>query len=275
MTTLGCETSSIRALGRRLRVGQWNRAQAALGEPPIVVFSGIGMNLELLDPLAAALAPRRVISLDMPGIGGSPDPLVPYSPLTMAMTVSVAFDRLGVDQADVIGISWGGALAQQFALQHRPRVRRLVLAATSAGMTMAPGKLSDLAQLGDPTQFTVGKTMRRTLAALYNGGGAGIPVSLNAATAPSPAGWIYQLAALAGWSSLPLLPFLDVPTLILTGDDDRVVPPVNARILHAMIPGSRLQVIPGGGHLFILSHLAEVADTLHRFLADDAAVESV
>lgn len=267
------ETRSIRALGRRLRIGQWN-GDADGGGTPVVVFNGIGMNLELLEPLAVALGPRRVVAIDMPGIGGSPDPLVPYSPLTMAMTLSIVLDRLAIETADVIGISWGGALAQQFALQHRSRVRKLVLVATSAGMTMAPAKLSDLAPLGDPGQFALGKAMQRTLAALYNGGGSGIPVSLNAATAPSPVGWLYQLGALAGWSSLALLPLLDAPTLILTGDDDRIVPPLNARMLHATIPGSRLEVIKGGGHLSILSHLDEVMRALDAFLGDHAAVES-
>ena len=262
---------SVVALGRRLRVAQWN--EGAAEGLPLLVFNGIGMNCELLRPLAEALAPRAVIAFDMPGVGRSPDPVAPYNAVTMAMTASVVLDRCAIERADVLGISWGGGMAQQFALQHRRRVGRLVLAATSAGMIAAPGALSALARFSDPAAFTVGKAMQRSLALLYNGGGQGIPISLNAATPPSPAGWLYQMAALFGWSSVPMLPLLDVPTLIVAGDDDQVVPPVNARFLHALIPGSRLHMIAGGGHLAMLSHLDEFAAALGAFL-HPALVES-
>src|SRR5688572_14928839 len=92
------------ALGRRLRVAEWNGSAESEGTRPLLVLNGIGMNLELIDGVAAALAPRRVISFDMPGVGRSPDPLVPYTTVTMAMTASVVLDRLGVDRADVLGI---------------------------------------------------------------------------------------------------------------------------------------------------------------------------
>lgn len=263
---------TIMALGRRLRVVRWNRADGGRG-PPLLVFNGIGMNCELLRPLAAALAPREVITFDMPGVGKSPDPTVPYNAVTMAMTASVVLDRCGIERAHVLGISWGGGIAQQFALQHRRRIGKLVLAATSAGVFAAPGALATLTRLADPGAFTAGKAMQRSLALLYNGGGAGVPVSLNAASPPSPTGWIYQLAALFGWSSVPLLPLLDVPTLIVAGDDDQVVPPVNARFLHALIPGSRLRLIKGGGHLAMLSHTDEFVALLEGFL-DPSSVES-
>jgi len=165
-------------------------------------------------------------------------------------------------------------VAQQFALQHRGRIGKLVLAATSAGMLMAPGSAAALARLFDPGEFTAGKALHRTLAMLTNGGGTGAPVSLNAATPPSPAGWIYQLGALFGWSSVPLLPLLNVPTLVISGDDDQVVPPLNARFLHAMIPNSRLRTIPGAGHLAMLSHTHEFVAELNRFLDPSPSVDS-
>jgi pimeloyl-ACP methyl ester carboxylesterase len=261
----------MRVLGRRLRVGRWGTAG---GARPLLVFNGIGMNLELLSPIAAALAPRPVVAFDMPGVGGSPDPVVPYNAVTMAATASVLLDRLGIARADVLGISWGGGIAQQFALQHRDRTGRLVLAASSAGMIMAPGAVELLARLADPREYTAGKAMQRNLALLFNGGGAGVPVSLNAARSPSSTGWLYQLAALFGWSSLPLLPWLDVPTLVVAGEEDRVVPAVNSRLLHALIPGSRLVLFRGGGHLFMLSHLDAFAREVRGFLDADAPVES-
>ncbi|QGN56078.1 alpha/beta fold hydrolase [Novosphingobium sp. Gsoil 351] len=266
--------SSLRIHGRRLRVAQWNFAGQHRGLPPLLVFNGIGMNLELLDPLARAMGPRRVLCFDMPGIGKSPDPVMPYNAVSMALATAAMLDRLELERVDVLGISWGGGIAQQFALQHRARVGRLVLAATSAGMTMAPGSLPALSRLADPAEWSMGKALERNLALLYNGGGTGDPVSLNAATPPSPAGFMYQLAALAGWSSVPLLPLLDVPTLILAGDEDQVVPPVNSRFLHALIPGSTLALIRGGGHLFPFSHRKQFLEKLNAFLVAHEPVDS-
>ena len=270
--------SSLRIHGRRLRVAQWNiPGEASGGECcalPLLVFNGIGMNLELLDPLARAMGPRPVVCFDMPGIGKSPDPVMPYNAVSMALASAAILDRLEIPQVDVLGISWGGGIAQQFALQHRARIGKLVLAATSAGMLMAPGNMPALARLSDPAEWTMGKALQRNLALLYNGGGTGDPVSLNAATPPSPSGFLYQLAALAGWSSVPLLPLLDVPTLIMAGDEDQVVPPVNSQFLHALITGSRLRLIRGGGHLFPFSHRTEFLRELESFLAIDEHVEN-
>ena len=266
MTDAGPTFSLHRAMGRRLRVGLWRFAKRDRALRPLLVFSGLGMNLELVAPLADALGDRPVIGFDMPGVGRSPDPWVPYNSATMAMTASVVLDQLEVDRVDVLGISWGGAIAQQFALQHRPRIGSLILASTSAGMAMAPGDVKTIARLADPSEYTLAATMKRNLAMLYNGGGDGVPVSLNAVTPPSPVGWLYQLAAIAGWSSLPALPLLDAPTLIIAGDDDHIVPPLNARILHALIPGSRLKLIEGGGHLVMLSHLDQFAGEIAEFL---------
>jgi pimeloyl-ACP methyl ester carboxylesterase len=169
------------------------------------------MNVELLSPIASALGPRRVIAFDMPGVGGSPDPVLPYNAVTMAATASVLLDRLGIERVDVLGISWGGGVAQQFALQH-PRPHRQTGA---RGEQRRDDHGSGLANRAEPArrspEYTAGKAMQRNLAMLFNGGGSGAPVSLNAARAPSPTGWAYQLAALFGWSSVPLLPWLDVP----------------------------------------------------------------
>ena len=270
--------SSLRIHGRRLRVAQWNFRGDSSGDdcgvPPLLVFNGIGMNLELLDPLARAMRPRPVLCFDMPGIGKSPDPVVPYNAVSMALASAAILDRLEIAKVDVLGISWGGGIAQQFALQHRARIGKLVLAATSAGMLMAPGNMPALARLSDPAEWTMGRALQRNLALLYNGGGTGDPVSLNAATPPSPSGFLYQLAALAGWSSVPLLPLLDVSTLILAGDEDQVVPPVNSQFLHALITGSRLRLIRGGGHLFPFSHRDEFLRELESFLAIKEPVES-
>src|SRR5262249_29961753 len=113
--------------------------------------NGIGARLEVLQPFVDALDPRRgVIRFDLPGVGASPPPAVPYHLATLAPLLAGLLDQLGHRQADLLGISWGGGLAQQFAL-HRPgRVRRLVLAATATGSLMVPARPGVLRRMLTP-----------------------------------------------------------------------------------------------------------------------------
>ena len=109
--------------------------------PPLLLCNGIGASLELLQPFVDALDPRRpVIRFDMPGIGGSPAPVIPYHLGTLAPLLTGLLDHLGYQQADVLGISWGGGLAQQFALSRPGRVRRLMLVATARSEERRVGK---------------------------------------------------------------------------------------------------------------------------------------
>ncbi|MFY7838144.1 MAG: alpha/beta fold hydrolase [Novosphingobium sp.] len=260
------EKTLIGVGGRRLHLARWHVGKTE--HRPLLMLNGIGMNLELLAPLARALPEREVICFDMPGIGSSPDPILPYTISNMALTTAALLDRLDLAEVDVLGISWGGALAQQFAFQHRARTGNLILAATAAGATMVPGNPAMLAHLSDPLEYTVERTLKRNLASIYNGGGSG-RVSLNAAKAPSPVGFSYQLAAFATWSSLPFLPLLRMPVLVMADEEDQLVPPANAHLLHNAIPHSRIEMFNGGGHLFMLSQRDRFVASLRGFL--DAA----
>lgn len=263
--------SMIGVAGRRLHLARWHERASGSGSQkhkPLLMLNGIGMNLELLEPLARALPEREVICFDMPGIGSSPDPILPYTIPSMALTTAALLDRLGIAEVDILGISWGGALAQQFAFQHRARTGRMVLAATAAGATMVPGNPAMLAHLSDPREYTVERTLRRNLASIYNGGGSG-KVSLNAAKAPSPLGFSYQMMAFAGWSSVPFLPLLAMPVMVMADEEDQLVPPSNAHFLHNAIPHSRIEMFQGGGHLFMLSQRDRFIAKLRGFLDED------
>lgn len=262
------ETSFIGVAGRRLHVARWHRG--ATGHKPLLMLNGIGMNLEMLAPLARALPEREVLCFDIPGVGSSPDPIIPYTIPCMALTTAALLDRLGIDEVDILGISWGGALAQQIAFQHKARTRRMILAATSPGGTMVPGNAAMMAHLADPMEYTVERTLRRNLASIYNGGGSG-RVSLNAAKAPSPIGFSYQMAVFSTWSSMPFLPLLDVPVLVMADEEDQLVPPANAHILHNAIPRSQIHMFRGGGHLFMLSQTERFIRKLRDFLDNDPA----
>lgn len=261
--------------GRVLRVARW-RLDMESEHLPVLFFNGIGANIEAVAPLAEALDDRGFIMFDMPGVGESPEPLVPYNAFTMCWTTAQLLDRFGIDRVDVMGVSWGGAMAQHFALQHPGRTRRLTLVATSAGMIMVPGSPKALSKMADPRRYVDAAFMEKHFQTLYGGalgkasGKAGHIARLKP---PTRRGYLYQLLAMIGWTSAPALPFLKAPTLILMGDDDQIVPLANGRILNSLIPGSELEVMEGGGHLFLLSHRDQSISAIRRFLDRPDAAE--
>ena len=257
---------TVRVLGQRLKVairrGNGSRT-------PLLLMNGIGANLDLLQPFVDALDPAiEVIRFDVPGVGGSPTPAVPYRFSTLAFLIGRMLTVLGYQRIDVLGISWGGALAQQFALQHPLRCRRLVLVSTGTGALMVPGRLSILAKLATPRRYNDPAYMAAIAPEIY--GGAIDPALArdfaDKMRPTDPRGYLYQLLSGTGWTSVPWLRFLRQRTLIVAGNDDRLVPVVNARIMHRLIPRSRLHIFHGG-HLGLVLQAKELAPVIDAFLA--------
>lgn len=253
-------------IGRQeFRTARW---EGNPGVRPLLFFNGIGANLELVQPLARRLnRSRDLVTFDPPGIGGSPDATFPYRIWSMARSAARILDEMGYSTVDVYGVSWGGGLAQQFAFQYADRVRCLVLAATSPGIIMVPGHISALSKMIHPARYTDPEYMHKNFEALYGE----IPEDkllkhTMRIQSPTKKGYLFQLMAMMGWSSLPFLPLLSQPTLILAGDRDKIVPLANARILKTLIRNSRLQVIKGAGHLFFVSRADEKVPMIRNFL---------
>lgn len=232
---------------------------------PLLFFNGIGANIELIAPLAETLSDRDLIALDAPGVGGSPAATYPYRPWQFARMAAGVLDELGYDQVDVMGVSWGGAMAQQFAFQFGKRVHHLVLAATSAGMFMVPGNPKALMKLAHPRRYMDKDYMLKHFETLYGDESDGASDHSKRLRAPSMRGYFYQLLAGMGWTSLPFLPFIKQPTLVLAGRNDQIVPLVNGRILAHCIPDARLEIV-SGGHLFLVSRSEEVMPLIRDFL---------
>ncbi len=240
---------------------------------PLLLLNGIGASLELLEPFVDALDPGlEVVRFDVPGVGGSPLPVVPYHFTTLAPLVGRLLDRLGIDRVDVLGISWGGGLAQQLALQRPSRVRRVVLVATATGMAMVPGRPNVLAKMLTPRRHRDPAYAAAIAGEIYGGSMRTHPerasALLHAHSRVGPQrGYFYQLAAGAYWTSLPFLPRLRQPTLVLAGDDDPIIPLVNARVMSHLIPRARLHVYRGG-HLGLLTEAAVLAPVVDDFLTE-------
>lgn len=259
--------------GRTLRTATW-RLDMPSEHHPILFFNGIGANIEAVAPLAAALDDRGFIMFDMPGTGESPDPVVPYNPFIMSWTAAQLLHKHGLEEVDVMGVSWGGAMAQHFALQHPKLTRKLTLIATTPGMLMVPGNPAAFTKMANPRRYVDAKYMNEHFATLYGGldrdGAAHQKDShIGRLKPPSPRGYVYQLLCMMGWTSLPALPFLKKDTLIMMGEEDQIVPVINGKILNAMIPNSRLVTFPDGGHLFLLTHADESVAAIREFLDEE------
>jgi poly(3-hydroxyalkanoate) depolymerase len=221
-----------------------------------------------------------VIRFDAPGVGASPTPSAPYRFWGASRLVSGMLDVLGYREVDVLGASWGGALAQQFAFQDRDRCRRLVLVSTSSGVTI-PGSVSIATELFSRKRFIDPEHARKVGPRIYGGklrSDAGATVRILQHVRPNLRGHIFQQLAVVGWTSLPFARMIRQPTLILTGDDDPIIAPVNARILHAVLPNAKLHVFHDG-HLGLLTSAAELAPIVEDFLyegrADSPSAHSV
>ncbi|HET9689018.1 MAG TPA: poly(3-hydroxyalkanoate) depolymerase [Pseudolabrys sp.] len=253
--------------GRTLRVGV-RRSEETL--TPLLLFNGIGANIELVEPFLDALDGPEAVVFDVPGVGGSPAPWRPYRPCTLARLSARLLDQLGHEQVDVLGVSWGGAIAQQFAFQHGKRCRRLVLAATSPGHLMVPGKLTVLLKMATPRRYKDPDYMKRIAGDIYGGMLRSSPelVSrhLRHVRWSSDYGYYLQLIAGFGWSSLPWLRLLAQPTLVMAGTDDPIVPIANGRILTKLIPDARMVTIDDG-HLFLVTSAKQCAELVSEFLS--------
>jgi poly(3-hydroxyalkanoate) depolymerase len=261
-------TRSIVVDGQPLRVDVRTGSGSGV---PLLLINGIGASLELLQPFVDELpASLEVIRFDPPGVGGSPVPAFPYRFGGLCRLIARMLTTLGHDRADVLGISWGGAVAQHFAAFQRRHCRRLVLVSTATGALMVPARPAVLARMLTPRRYTDPGYLRSAAPVLYGGSARTEPDRVleymhSGSRVGPPQGYLYQLAAGAGWTSLPFLPMIRQPTLIVAGDDDPLIPMANARLLHALIPRSRLHVY-SGGHLGLVTEAAELAPVVSRFL---------
>jgi poly(3-hydroxyoctanoate) depolymerase len=242
--------------------------------PPLLLINGLGANLELFDPFLDALdnvGGQKIgtICFDVPGVGGSPLPRFPLRFRGLARLIAQMLDVLGHREVDVLGISWGGGLAQQFAYQYPRRCRRLILASTSTGGISVPGRLDVLAKLLSPRRYFEPSYMATIAPFIYGGSFRENPDLAGAYAqmirAPNSLGYYGQMLSGLGWTSIHWLHRIHQPTLILAGKDDPIVPPVNARIMARLIPNATLHLF-NGGHLFPLTEKKQVAALVHAFL---------
>ncbi len=265
----------IDANGMRLRTGF--RAGAP-ERPPLILLNGIGAKLEALSLFIDALNPEiGVIIFDIPGVGGSPRPSQPFRMADLAETMADLLDQCGHPQADVFGVSWGGALAQQFAYTCPDHCRRLILGSTAPSSMTIPRRPMAMMTMMNPMRFAQKDFVANNAMRMYGGqlrdnpevlGGLGDHL---AGGTESVGAIMFQMMALMGWTSLHFLHRLQQPTLVIAGTDDPIVSPSHARTIANRIPKARLELVDCG-HLFVLTLADQIAAMVDDFLRAEDGV---
>ena len=229
------------------------------GEPLLLIQGLSGNLLHWGEPFLAGVDPQfDRIAYDNRGIGRSAPVTAAFTTADLADDAAALLDALGVGRAHVMGISMGGMVAQELALRHPERVRTLVLGCTSAGgpdstptdpeVVRRLGELLMSGRIGEAfaegfafnvsAEFAADERNARTFREIATALPTGVPIMLA------------QLQAAAAHDASARLGEIGAPTLIVHGSEDRILPVANAHHIARLLPGARLEIFDGVGHLF-------------------------
>lgn len=265
------------AVERTLRIGglRLHVRESGAGTP-LLLINGIGAHVGMWKPLEKALDGVHLIAFDAPGTGRSQTPRLPLSLDALGRMAERVLDRLGYEQVDVLGYSFGGIVAQHLAHRAPHRVRRLVLAATTPGWGGVPASMLTMARMSTPLRYYSRSYYERIIGDLAGGRARRDRAWLERhgderqQHPPDPLGYMWQLAALTvPPGSLPWLHTLAHPTFVVAGDDDPILPHVNSLVLAHRIPRARLMIAPGEGHLLLLDPDSAAHRMVRAFLMSD------
>ncbi|TML30721.1 MAG: alpha/beta fold hydrolase [Actinobacteria bacterium] len=251
------------------------RAVGPSGGEPVLLIMGLGGSGRMwwrLEPHVAG--EHRALLIDNRGTGDSDRIRGPISMADLAADAVAVLDAAGVERAHVVGVSMGGMVAQHIGLDHRQRVRSLVLACTTAGGRSGPPPWRLLLSTALRPVVGPGRTWGLVAPILY------APATLRDQRArlredldrriadATPSATLYaQMGAIRGHDVRARLSELEgIPTLVLHGAADALVPPAAGRYLAERIPGARLRLIPGAGHVMTTDAEEEVAGAILEHL---------
>lgn len=242
---------------------------------PVVLINGLGTHQQMWNPLISGLARSQVVTFDFPGIGRSHVLGVPRSMSGFADLVERVIDHLGYDQPDILGYSFGGMVAQQFAHSRPDRVRRMTLVGTAPGVGAVVGYPSAMLALSTPMRYYSRTFYKWTQRFLAGGEVERSPeflqrtAELRKLYRPHPVTYYSQLLACQTWSSLRWLDTVQTPTLVVHGTDDPIIPFANAQMMARLLPNARLFTASTEGHLFMQDEHSAAIPAIDEFLSAD------
>ncbi|HEX8090881.1 MAG TPA: alpha/beta fold hydrolase [Blastocatellia bacterium] len=240
---------------------------------PLLLIMGLGYTLDMWHRAMPVLAEHyRVIAFDNRGVGRSDVPPGPYAISTMASDAAAVMDAAKIEAAHVFGVSMGGMIAQEFALQYPTRVKSLVLGCTTCGGPEAAAAEPEvISALSARATMSVEEAIRLMAPYVYD---AATPserleedFEIRRRTYPSSEGYLAQLRGVFSWRSFDRLSLIAVPTLVIHGESDMLVPPANGRLLAESIPGAKLVMLPAASHIFMTDQPEATNQAVLSFLA--------
>jgi poly(3-hydroxyoctanoate) depolymerase len=245
--------------------GQRVRYRVRGDGPPLLMINGLGAPLEFLRPLEPKLGDFCIVTVDAPGAGRSSTPEGPFGMDRFAEVMEDVLDHLGMDAISVLGLSFGGQIAQELARRSPGLVWKLILVSTVCTSTVNPRAIPILARRA--------QSLYRRYAAdsgtQLRGPEPSLPRlqwGLLRKLAPSGRGFFVQSRASMTWSSRRWLNQLEMPVLVIHGTDDPLVPLRQSMLIASSVRDGRLEVIPGGGHTWILKEPAAASRLIRAFL---------
>lgn len=251
-----------------------DRSRAPNDVSVVALVNSLGSTSEIWDPVADALATEfRVVRSELPGHGGAPAPSGRYTMSDLAGDIRSTLDRVGIERANVVGVSIGGMIALQLAIESPDRVQRLVLCATS-GRLGPRGAWAERAELvlRDGMEAVAAAVAARWITPEFAGTHPGRAARFRAMVADTdPIGYAGCCWAIEDMDLLDGLSFIDTPTLVLHGDRDPAIPIDHGETLARLIPRARLEVIRGGAHLPMLEYPEAVGSSIVQHLTNREA----
>ena len=242
---------------------------------PVLLIMGLGYTSVMWHRIRPALAQRyRTVAFDNRGVGLSDVPPGPYSIATMASDAAAVLDAAGIARAHVFGVSMGGMIAQEFALQYPARTRSLILGCTSSGGPSSIRADSNVIDVLLMRGMTPEQAREAILPYIYD---ANTPrekieqdVSLRQPWLPSPDGYMAQLQGILAWEGYSRIAQITAPTLVIHGKSDALVPPGNGELIAKRIPGTRLVLLEHASHLFLTDQTQASYEEILEFLLSHA-----
>ncbi len=243
---------------------------------PLLLIMGLGWTSQMWHRSRPVLSTQfRTIALDNRGVGQSDVPPGPYPIALMASDAAAVLDAAGVERAHIWGMSMGGMIAQEFALQYPQRVRSLILGCTAPGGPNAVQAEREVIQLLFAPRTTPEEMAKAINPYIYD---AGTPdarkeedLAVRRPWFPTAEGYLAQLQGIMAWEAYSRLPQIAAPTLVIHGESDRLVPPENGRRIAARIPNAELVLIPHASHIFP----TDQTEAAHRAMLDFLAAHAV
>ena len=246
------------------------------GEPLVLIYGYNGHSGLWFQQIPILSKKYRVVAFDNRGVGQSDKPDITYTMAMMAGDIAGLLDTIGIGAAHIFGISMGGMIAQHFALNYPQRVISLMLGCTTyGGVRFIQPKPESMAALFDferlkksPEEF-VRQLIPFFFSQEFIEKNPDIVEKMVAKYLeyPTPVhGAGNQAAAMMGHDTYELLLEIKSPTLVIAGDNDRLIPFENSRILASRIPKAELAIIKGAGHLFFIEDAEEANKVVISFL---------